>query len=291
MTAAMLTRHDLKVCAAEHLGERQQARVDWLERAIDQWSDDPCVAGAWLWGSEGTGTADALSDYDLFVALSVSAAHEQLELVDSWFPRYGQVRWSRESQYNAPTGGRYFTVGYPAPLVPLGIDWYWQPEAFVQVGSDTRILVEKHPLPRVATPTFQLFPNVRTKTPFVHPDDPRERLEGRLRLFWSMYGALGKWAARGQDARVARELPRLSAVVDLAADHASTKRPAIGDAERPLAALRRLADEMTDLHPSLANAGVRVPDTETSWTSLLLAEALRADGWDPTEPAPPRASS
>lgn len=291
MTAVMLTRHDLKVSAVERLGERQRARVDWLERAIDQWSDDPYVVGAWLWGSEGTGTADALSDYDLFVALSDSAAHEQLELVDGWFPRYGEVRWSRESRYNAPTGGRYFTVGYPAPLVPLGIDWYWQPEAFVQLGSDTRILVEKRRLPRVATPTFQLFPNVRTKTPFVHPDDPRARLEGRLRWFWSMYGALSKWAARGQDARVARELPHLRAVVDLAADHGSSKAPVIGGAERPLAALRRLADEMTDLHPSLANAGVRVPDTEAAWTWLLLAEALRADGWDPTEPAPPLANS
>ncbi|MGH9277325.1 MAG: hypothetical protein ACRD12_04370 [Acidimicrobiales bacterium] len=232
-----------------------------------------------------------MSDYDLFVALSDSAAHEQLELVDSWFPRYGQVLWSRESQYNAPTGGRYFTVGFPAPLVPLGIDWYWQPDAFVQVGSDTRILVEKRPLSRVATPTFQLFPNVRTKTAFVHPDDPRERLEGRLRWFWSMYGAVSKWAARGQDARVTRELPQLIAVVDLAADYASSQTTAIGGADRPLAVLRHLADEMTKLHPRLENAGVQVPETDTAWTWLLLAEALRTDGWDPAEPIPPSAST
>jgi predicted nucleotidyltransferase len=263
----------------QELMERQQARASWLESAVDDWADDERVVGAWLWGSEGTGTADALSDYDLFVALADDSAREELEAVERRFPRYGDVVWARESRYNAPSGGRYFSVGYPAPLVPLGVDWYWQPASYVEVGSDTRVLVEKRPLTRVAAATFQLFPNVRTNTPYRHPDDPKERLEGRLRWFWSMYGALSKWAARGQDDWVASELPRLGEVVEQAAQHVDGRSEVLTGGEDVLVGLRYLATEMERLHPLLENATVTVPATEPAWAWLVLAKQLRAARW------------
>ena len=267
------------VGVVEELMERQRARILWMETAVDHWADDERVVAAWLWGSEGAGTADALSDYDLFVALADGSAREELEAVDTWFPRHGDVLWARESVYNAPSGGRYFTVGYPAPLVPLGIDWYWQPASCVEVGSDTRVLVEKRPLMRVAAPTYELFPSIRTNTPFQHPDDPKERLEGRLRWFWSMYGAVSKWAARGQDERVARELPRLGAVLEQAAHYVAARPEGFNDGVAALVGLRYLATEMERLHPLLEQAAVSLPATENAWTWLRLAEQLRAERW------------
>ena len=101
-------------------------------------------------------------------------------------------------RYNAPSGGRYFSVGYPGPLQPLSIDWYWQPQAHAAIGSDTRILVEKQRIPRVPATTFETFPNVRDAVPYRRPEDPRERLEGVLQWFWFMFGPLSKQLARGQ---------------------------------------------------------------------------------------------
>ena len=164
-------------------------------------------------------------------------------------------------------------------LVPLGIDWYWQPASCVEIGSDTRVLVEKRPLRRVAAPTFGLFPTVRTNTPYQHPDDLKERLEGRLRWFWSMYGAMSKWAARGQDDRVARELPRLGEVLEEVARHVDATPQVLSGSEAALVALRHLATEMTRLHPLLEKVTITVPATENAWTWLRLAEQLRAERW------------
>lgn len=64
-----------------------------------------------------------------------------------------------------------------------------------------------------------------------------------------------------------RELRRVAAIVDTAAEH-------VGDhvhqspGEVPLTALRRLAEEMTRRQPLLAQAGVPIPNSERAWTWL-----------------------
>lgn len=72
---------------------------------MERWSTDARVVGAWLWGSEGTGTADALSDFDLFVVLADGGSPEGLDNVETWFPQYGEVLWLREVPFDAPIGG------------------------------------------------------------------------------------------------------------------------------------------------------------------------------------------
>lgn len=260
---------------SERLVERQQHREAWVSRASELLEADPRIVAAWLWGSEGRGDADALSDVDLFVAV---ADARTITSVEERFGAYGEVQWSREVPFNAPPGGRYFTVGYTAPLEPLPIDWYWQPFAASVLGTDTRVLFEKTRLPRVATDTFGTFPPMDQR-PSPHPEDPAQRLAGLLVWFWSMYGSLAKKLARGQDDEAAADVALLDGVLALALDHLARSHSPISDA--PLAALRLLADRMESLHPALDATGVPAPPTARARHALDTAEGLRREGWRP----------
>ena len=264
--------------AIERLRARVAQRAAWIAAATAGFADDPSVVAAWLWGSEGRGDADALSDFDLFVALDGDAG--SIDTVDERFAQFGETLWVREVPYNAPAEGRYFSVGYAAALVPLGIDWYWQPASAAQIGADTRVLVEKVPLPRSDLQTFRLFPNVANEVAYRHPDDATERLQGLLVWFWSMFGSLGKQAARGREEQVVEQVPLLEGVLALAADHVGEPQPELREAA-PLRRLRELADRMQAMHPRLRVAGIEVPDTTQAFEWLALAEDLRAEGWRP----------
>jgi predicted nucleotidyltransferase len=261
------------------MAEQARARRSWLEAAARTWQEDPTVVAAWLWGSEGRGTADALSDFDLFVVL---ADDEPLDDVEARFEEVGEVLWAREVPYNAPEAGRYFTVGYLGPVLPVAVDWYWQSAAHAVIGEDTRVLVEKAPIPRANTPTFDLFPNVRDAVPYRELDDPRAQLEAQLVWFWFMYGPLSKSAARGKLDTVAEHVPMLDAVLATASGHVGVEHqpPPGGDV---LGAMRLLADQMNALDALLAAEGVAIPEEERrrGRKALTVAEALIADGWTP----------
>lgn len=91
----------------ERANQQATARREWLDDAVQRWVDDDEVVGAWLWGSEGVGTADELSDFDLFVILGDDMS---LGGVEDRFAAFGEVLRVREVPYNAPEGGRYFSV-------------------------------------------------------------------------------------------------------------------------------------------------------------------------------------
>jgi len=259
----------------EGLLERERDRDRWLRRAVRLLEGDQSVVAAWLWGSTGRGAADALSYLDLFVAV---ADRSTLDTVHERFDTFGEVQWCREVPYNAPREGRYFTVGYPAAVEPLPIDWYWQPAQVATIGTDTRVLIEKSPLARVPVDTFATFTPMEDR-PSPHPEDPLERLEGLLVWFWSMYGPLAKKIARGQLDQAAEQVLLLDGVLAAALDHVGKRHDPISGA--PLAALHVLADRMEAIHPALARAGVTHPDTAKARHSLGLAVDLINAGWGP----------
>lgn len=93
----------------------------------------------------------------------------------------------RQSPYNAPRRRPLLSwSAVPPPVVPLGIDRYWQVEKFVKVGSDTGVLVEKRPRARVSTSTVELS-SVRSNAAVTPPGNSAARLEGRLQSLWCMY--------------------------------------------------------------------------------------------------------
>jgi predicted nucleotidyltransferase len=259
----------------ERLIERERDRDRWLRRAVRLLESDESVVAAWLWGSAGRGDADALSDLDLFVAVADPSA---IDTVHERFDTFGEVEWCREVPYNAPAEGRYFTVGYPAAVEPLPIDWYWQPAGVATIGTDTRVLIEKSPLPRVPVDTFATFTPMEDR-PSPHPEDPVERLEGLVVWFWSMYGSLAKKIARGQLDQAAGQVRLLDDVLALALDHVGHRHDPISG--EPLAALQVLADRMEEIQPALETAGVTSPDTAKARHSLGLAVDLVHAGWRP----------
>jgi len=262
------------------LAQRQRDRVDWLERALVDWRADDRVVAVWLWGSGGRGTDDALSDWDLFVATDDAASMDLLGGADG-FSRFGAVAWVRENEYNAPADGRCFSVGYPAAFEPLAIDWYLQPVSAAIIGTDTRVLLEKTPVPRAESETFALFPNVASQTPYALPTDPAERLGERLAWFWFMFSPIAKWLARRDDRRVDAELAGMHDVLTEAAhfvDHTLPAPP--GDADL-VSQVRWLADQMTRIHPALSARHVRIPETDTAYQQLDTAQRIHQSGWKP----------
>jgi hypothetical protein len=260
---------------AAGLEQRQRDRQEWLANAIALFEADDSVVGAWLWGSEGRGEADALSDFDLFVAL---ADEQHLESIEDRFGAFGYVRWCREVPFNAPVGGRYFSVGFPATVQDLPVDFYWQPAAMAVVGVDARVIVEKRPLPRADVETFATFVPMDER-PSPHPEDPTLRLSGLLAWFWFMFTPTAKKIARRQMEESRQQVALLDGVLALAMEH--VQRPHRPVAGNPLEALSSLAEEMESIHADLRGVGVDTPDTADARRAVDFAsEAVRA-GWRP----------
>jgi hypothetical protein len=146
------------------------------------------------------------------------------------------------------------------------------------IGTDTRVLIEKSPLPRVPVETFATFTPMEDR-PSPHPEDPVERLEGLLVWFRSMYGSLAKKIARGQLDQAGEEVRLLDGVLALPLDHIGKRHDPISGA--PLEALQVLADRMEAIHPALGRRGVARLDTAKAQHSLDLAGDLVAAGWRP----------
>ena len=109
---------------SDRLKERASRRTEWIESAAKRFEADPSVAAAWLFGSEGRGDADELSDVDLIVALvdkDEAALAERLAAVEGDFADLGDVVGVVERPERALPGGRSFVVSYPAPVEPLRV--------------------------------------------------------------------------------------------------------------------------------------------------------------------------
>lgn len=262
---------------AEAIRQRAEARRLWLERALSRWQATPDIVAVWLWGSGGRGIDDALSDWDIFLAWSDAG---QVAVIDhGWFQQFGEVLWWQEDPYNAPLDGRYIAVGYPAPFTPLPVDWYLEPASSARIGADTRVLLERSPLPRAAVETFQLFPTVADETEYVLPVDPVERVQHQLEWFWFMFIPMAKWAARDDRVRIEGQLDGLNRVVADAVGLVGGQ-PVQTTGEHVFATVRRLADAMQRLHPALRFRGVEIPaEYAERLRKFDETEDIRRSGW------------
>lgn len=240
----------------------------------------PAVVAVWLWGSGGRGDDDALSDWDIFVALADAIDLTQLDPA-RWVGQFGEVLSWHEDSYNAPAEGRYVAAAYPGPYSPLPVDWYLQPTSAVRIGRDTRTLLERSPLPRALVETAALFPSVANEVEFVLPSDPVERIQHHLNWFWFMFAPVAKWTARGDWQRTRDQLEDLTRVLREAGDLVGAKPPVVADAGADVFdAVRNLGQAMASIHPNLRLAGVK-PPLESSERLRMLEEAdeIRRQGW------------
>src|SRR5262245_11518310 len=81
-----------------------------LTRIVELLEVDSRVGAAWLFGSRGRGTADDLSDIDLWVAVDDAHMSEVSASRRDYVARPGTPLLIEEAPQNAPTGGAYLLV-------------------------------------------------------------------------------------------------------------------------------------------------------------------------------------
>jgi predicted nucleotidyltransferase len=282
---------------SDRLKERARRRGEWIEAATSRFEADADVAAAWLFGSEGRGDADELSDVDLIVALADSVADKRLAEVESSFADFGDVLRVDEVPERALGDGRAFVVAYPAPVEAITVDWFWVPVSAAPLGSDVRMLCDKVGVAPVdpAVETSALLPG---PVPGRGGTAPRraarrsERLQERVGWFWATAPMLAKWLARGWTPRAESELQRLAHVVEEAhaflgrqtAAQADGDRPPEAGSVRPLARLRTAIVDLAAVSDALREAGIAVPSTDAAYGWLELAEDLEHEKWRPELP-------
>lgn len=133
---------------ADLLQIRRTEQEILLQRAIIILQADQRVVAAWLFGSHGRHTADALSDIDLWVVV----ADEQCETIVAERERYvaqlGRPVLVLESFHNAPVRGGYLMALYPGQVGVYQVDWYWQRQSDASLPQHAVVLFDRVGIPQ-----------------------------------------------------------------------------------------------------------------------------------------------
>jgi predicted nucleotidyltransferase len=265
--------------AIDRLARQAAHRDAWLRDVVQRLEKDVRFSATWLVGSLADGSADGLSDIDLFVVIDDRHAEAVLQRSTEEVARFGQTVWLQEVSGNAPSGGAYMSVGFQSSPLPIGVDWYLQPLRQAVLPSDARLLFQKTPIPKTNPPASFAELMSRRRPPLVTKEDrtPPSDLD-RLAFFWAMVPVAAKYGARGWDEKTGRILDGLEEQVDkLGASGAANRCPDEGTV--PLQRLRLLLNRMDRLTPILRARGVPAPDTSYAFAFVRLAEELHQEGW------------
>jgi predicted nucleotidyltransferase len=260
----------------QRLEQFRQER-DALQQRIEQYLlADPRVVAAWLFGSLGRGNADALSDLDLFVIIAdedfpaVAAARQQ------YLSQVGKPLLILEAPQNWPPHGVYNMALYDGADGPHQIDWYWVPQSKAQIPSETLVLFERTPLPRLATPTWFEYA----------PVPPRSALEvatQQVNMAWVMLLIAAKHLARKPEEFVITPpldtLQKVAAFLDWPPESLPATTPDHPNALARLDFLRTLAEHLEQMMPAMRARGARMPEAiiPTAARYLDLIEALLSE--------------
>ncbi len=178
-----------------------------LEQVILFLQNDQRFVAAWLTGSFGTNTADAMSDLDLTIVVAnhVSAElcerstivqagtnHARLALVR----RFGNPVVIHENHYNAPNHATFTAVLYDSGMM---IDWILMPHHAAQRPHDSRLLFEKATIPSLEPP--------RSNAQLDH-------MREQEAFFWMMAAITAKYIIRHDSVFVTQWLEHLTRIKD-----------------------------------------------------------------------------
>lgn len=240
-------------------------------------ADDRFVA-AWLGGSLGRDSGDAVSDLDLNVVVADAAntvlcatpaprAYGTTPERRVLFARFGQPALVYESHNNAPPGGSFSTVIYASSQV---VDWVLIPRAMAERPPGTRVLFDTAGVPIQEPPEASAVV------------DHAARVVERIGFFWLMLSVTAKYIIRRDAVYVnilldgqQRVLEEVRAAITGSAEpyrggSRSTLAPGTAD---QVAALRLLRDQMLALLPEVAALGGAVPEPPLQALDALLALA------------------
>jgi predicted nucleotidyltransferase len=219
----------------------QDERDQQLARILALLAQDERVQSAWLFGSLGRGSADALSDIDLIMVAGDADLPAVIAGRYAFAERLGSLLFTLEAPQNAPTGGAYLMACYDAPTAPHILDLYWQPASLAWDASQARLLFQRSG----AQAAVGAVPS-----PSSDPA-PAQGLPHAVRHFWMMLLIAAKYVCREPNAAQLRLLPllagaykdiRQSGVIDARTEFDPLLEP-VSQPRKKIALLRRLAQE------------------------------------------------
>nr|MBA2285799.1 nucleotidyltransferase domain-containing protein [Ktedonobacteraceae bacterium] len=110
----------------DSLQVRRTEQEALLQQALVVLQADQRVVAAWLFGSRGRGTSDALSDLDVWVIVRDEFIEVASAERESFVAQCGSPVLVLEAPQNAPAGGAYLMALYPGQAGVQQVDWYWQ---------------------------------------------------------------------------------------------------------------------------------------------------------------------
>jgi predicted nucleotidyltransferase len=231
-------------------------RDDLLDKIARLLQADTRVVAAWLFGSLARGSADELSDIDIWIVVADEHWSAVADQRRAYVAQVGEPFLLVEAPQNAPEGGAYLGAGYEAPLGPHLVDWHWQPQALAFIPPYAKLLFDRVELRRVDRPVKFVggAPNPHwANQPF-----------NLLSYFWMMLLISARRARRNPHLK---EIELFSSILHpldeinqlLKQPSASPTIPLLPSAASKLRFLRHLAHEMKRSMEQMTAQGMAVP--------------------------------
>jgi hypothetical protein len=138
----------------------RRERDNLLARIVAALEADPSIVAVWLAGSIGGGRSDDLSDLDLWIVVEDDRIQEIAEDPVAFVHGIAPTIIEIHAPSNAPAGGAYLLTWIDSASGPQQVDWYWQPLTGTLRPAQSRLLLERHPVPpapdRVPLPPREL---------------------------------------------------------------------------------------------------------------------------------------
>jgi predicted nucleotidyltransferase len=275
-----------------NLSEYAAGRNEVLSRITSALEMDDRVVAAWLSGSFGRGEDDEWSDLDLHVAVADDHLQAVLNERSRLYSTAGvPLLIQEEMESDSQPGARFQLVMYAGPVE---VDWNIGPESQAVRPLNFKMLVQ-----RADVPVF--------RTVALPPDARRARAQHWITFFWAMLPIGIKLCGRRDTRRAVNQLnlqtmayialwrlasgPDASEVPNTAnpvlEPELQASIPLIGPTittESVLSAMSILADRVRELHPTLHQLGVFVPDDFTTQITELRGLAGQVLSVDSSRP-------
>lgn len=246
---------------------RQSEQEVLLQRVITFLRADERVVAAWLFGSRGRGSADALSDLDLWVIVQDEVIEEICTERQAYVAQISEPVLLLDSEQNAPKGGAYLMALYPGQEGVQQVDWYWQKQSDASFPRQAVILFSHGNIPQDSR-LEQLDPPGTEKP--LSQEAQIAQVTALNKFFWVMANIAVKSMVRHQSWTAINHLERLRGLIDstkvllgLSTQQAgreewrSTILPPVHALEQ-LAMLREITAEMEQLTPVIEQRGGKV---------------------------------
>ena len=111
---------------------------------------DKRVVAAWLGGSLGRGSADSLSDIDIYVVLSEQYGRFVFGSTKEFVSRLPGLVLTEYAPRNAPPDGAYLLTMFHGDTGPHQVDWYWHTDRVREIPANTKLLFNLADIPQAA---------------------------------------------------------------------------------------------------------------------------------------------